>query len=379
MKGHIRKRGSKWVLVIDIGENTSDRRKQKWIPFDGTKKEAQEELRRVLGQIDNNQFVDPKKITLSQHLKEWLRVVDVSAKTYERYEIIVNKHLIPNLGAIRLSNLKPQDIEGYYSKALKEGRADGKGGLSKRSVLHTHRVLHAALSKAITWQLIVRNPASKEFIKPPRPDKSERLTFTTEETLDVLDKAKDNRLYVPILLAVTTGLRRGEVLGLKWSDIDMDGKRLSIRRVLEQTRISGIKVKEPKTERSIRNIALPAITVFALRQYKARQIELGLKLGTQLKDDDFIFDSPLGLLKPSQLTTAYAAFRKSHGFKHVTFHDLRHTHATHLLEKNIHPKIVSERLGHSTIAITLNTYSHVTPSMQEDAANKVDEFLKISK
>ena len=159
----------------------------------------------------------------------------------------------------------------------------------------------------------------------------------------------------------------------------MDGKRLSIRRVLEQTRISGIKVKEPKTERSIRNIALPDITVFALRQYKARQIELGLKLGTQLKDGDFIFDSPLGLFKPSQLTTAYAAFRKSHGFKHVTFHDLRHTHATHLLEKNIHPKIVSERLGHSTIAITLNTYSHVTPSMQEDAANKVDEFLKIGK
>ena len=97
MKGHIRKRGGKWVLVIDIGENTSDRRKQKWIPFDGTKKEAQEELRRVLCQIDNNQFVDPKKITLSQHLNEWLRVVDVSAKTYERYEIIVNKHLIPNL------------------------------------------------------------------------------------------------------------------------------------------------------------------------------------------------------------------------------------------------------------------------------------------
>lgn len=377
MKGHVRKKGSSWQISWDIGEDENGKRKQRWKNVRGTKKEAQEELRRQLNLVDNNIVVDDKNITLKAHLKEWLEIVEteLSPTTYERYEGIVDNHLIPNLGKIKLAKLSTQHIESYYTKAQREGRADGKGGLSKQTVLHIHRLLHKALKKAVSWQRLVRNPAAEEYITIPKPDKSERLTFTTDETLELLEKAKDNMLHLPVLLAVTIGLRRGEVTGLKWSDIDLDNRKLSVRRVLVETRAKGVQTKEPKTHRSSRSITLPSVTVKALRQYKVEQMEIALQIGSKFSNDDFIFSTPLSQLRPSQLTTNYRAFISRKGFKHVTFHDLRHTHATHLLEQNIHPKVVSERLGHSNISITLDTYSHIIPNMQEEAANKVDEVF----
>ena len=192
--------------------------------------------------------------------------------------------------------------------------------------------------------------------------------------------AANSRLYLPILLAVTTGMRRGEILGLRWKDADLTNRRISVRQSMGETRKYGIEIKSPKTEHGKRSIKLPNITLEGLKQHKSKVSELRLQLGTGLDKDHLVFEElPGKIFKPSQLTSAYRHFTKKHELKTVTFHDLRHTHATHLLEGNIHPKVVSERLGHSTIAITLDTYSHVLPNMQEEAANIVDEVLQVKK
>jgi len=172
------------------------------------------------------------------------------------------------------------------------------------------------------------------------------------------------------------GLRRGEILGLRWKDINLENKQLSVRQVVDETKKHGVQFKSPKTQKSNRTVTMPEITIETLRLYKAKQAEINLQLGKGMNGDSLLFDSPLGLWTPSKLTNAYRGFISKHELKHVTFHDLRHTHATHLLEQNIHPKVVSERLGHSNIAITLDTYSHVLPNMQEDAASVTDQLLK---
>ena len=285
----------------------------------------------------------------------------------------MNHSITPYVGGLKLNKLQPAHISNLYSELLISGKHNGEGGLSKRSVLHVHRVLKTALTRAVKWQVLLRNPC--DAVDPPKPDKKERQTFTAEETLDLLEKTQGNRLFLPILLAVTTGMRRGEVLGLRWKDIDLDKKRLYVRQSVVSTKEHGVEIKSPKTGSSSRSIALPQTTIDGIRQYRSKQAELYLKLGIGLTPDSMLFDEYTGFNVPNSLTIAYAYFIKSHGFKHVTFHDLRHTHATHLLEKNINPKIVSERLGHSTIALTMNTYSHVMPTMQEEAANAIEQML----
>lgn len=300
----------------------------------------------------------------------------LGAKTFERYEEIINKHFIPNIGHHKLNKLQPLHIETLYSDMLRNGRIDGKGGLSKTTVEHHHRVLKKALSKAVKWQYLGRNPC--DAVDPPKPEKKDIQTLTVEETQQFIEKAKGSNIYLPILLAVTTGIRLGEVCGLRWMDIDLDNKRLSIRQVIGESRRYGIIIKEPKTKNSKRSIALSKTTVEALRQYKAEVSKLRLQLGIGLKKEDLIFEkTPGDRLTPTRVSSAYNWFIHKNKLKRVSFHALRHTHATHLLEGNIHPKIVSERLGHATIGITLNTYSHVLPNMQEEAANKIDELFNI--
>ena len=377
MKGHLKKRSKdSWTIVVDLGLKPEGKRNQKWKTIKGTKKEAQDELAKMLSQYQEGTYIERTKITVAEYLDHWLDSVkgNVTSKTFERYFEICRDHVKPTLGQIKLSKLQPIHVSDLYSKALVSGRKDGQGGLSKRSVLHIHRIFRAALQQAVKWQILVRNPCNA--VAPPKPETKERLTFTTEETLKVLEKAQGTCLYLPVLLAVTTGMRRGEIIGLRWKDIDLKNKRLSVRQVAVQTKVYGVEFKEPKTQKSVRTIALPDMTVLALKQHKAEQAETNLQLGRGLSEDTLLFETPVGIWAPDQLTATYKRFNARHKLKRVTFHDLRHTHATHLLEQNIHPKIVSERLGHSTIALTLDTYSHVLPNMQEEAASVTDKLLK---
>ncbi len=278
------------------------------------------------------------------------------------------------MGGYELSKLRPLHIQGFYTSAVTSGRKDGKGGLSAQTVLHFHRLIHRALGQAVRWQLLARNPA--EAVEPPRPQRTEMRALEDAQIALLLKSLEGSRLHAPVLLAVSTGLRRGELLGLRWSDVDLERGCLTVNRSVEQTKQS-LRFKIPKTERSRRMVALPSFTVDMLRAHKREQTEARLKLGPAYQNDDLILPREDGSLwPPDSFSTAFAAFVRRSKLPHVRFHDLRHSHATQLLKQGVHPKIVSERLGHSKVGITLDTYSHVLPSMQEDAARKIDAALR---
>ena len=309
-------------------------------------------------------------------LKRWLRdyaAVRVAAKTFERYAEIVRLHLIPALGHHPLAKLQPLHIQAHYSQALQDGRRDGKGGLLAQTVLHHHRILKEALQQAVRWQLLARNPA--DAVDPPRPRRREMRALDDAPTAVLLTAAEGTSLHIPVLLAVTTGLRRGEVVGLRWSDVDLDAETLAVRQCVEQTK-AGLSFKEPKTAKGRRVVAVPRITTEALRRHKAEQAKQRLLLGPAYHDQGLVCARPDGRIwAPQALSAAFSALAHRLHLP-IGFHGLRHSHATQLLKQGVHPKIVSERLGHATVGITLDVYSHVLPGMQEDAARRADAALR---
>lgn len=378
MRGHIRRQGRKsWAVVLDIGFDRRGRRRQKWHTVRGTKRDAEQELSRILRELDTGTYVEPTRLTVGEFLEQWLESHArraVSAKTFERYAEIARKHLIPALGAHRLVDLRPLHVQTCYGEALVSGRRDGRGGLSAQTVVHHHRVLKQALKQAVRWQLLARNPA--DAVDPPRAQPTQPLALDEAATATLLRAAAGSRLYVPVLLAVATGLRRGELLALRWEDVDLAGARLSVCRALEQTR-EGLSFKVPKTPRSRRSIALPALLVEALREHRKEQAEARLRFGPVYQDMGLLCPAVDGTpWNPRAFTKAFSVLARRAGFEGVRFHDLRHAHASHLLRYGVHPKVVSERLGHATVAITLDRYSHVLPGLQEDAALKVDAALR---
>jgi integrase len=377
MRGHIRRRGNgAYAVIIDLGRNADGKRRQKWHNVRGTKKDAEAELVKQLNALQTGSYVEPTRITVGQFLRRWLddfAKSKVAAKTFERYDEIVRLHLSPNIGHIRLARLHPLQIQELYSKMLKEGRKDGHGGLSARTVLHHHRVLREALQQAVRSLLLSRNPA--DAVQPPRSEREEVGTLDSKQASQLLALAKGTRLYLPILIALATGARRGEILALRWKDVDLPSGSATILQSLEQTK-SGTRFKSPKTKRSARSIQLPAFAVVALKQHKAEQAAQRLKVGEAYQDLGLVVARPDGLpWNPGSFTANFVAFAKRHGFEGLTYHHLRHTHATLLLGLNVHPKIVSERLGHSHIGLTMDTYSHVMPNMQREAAEMIDAVL----
>ncbi len=378
MKGHIRQRGPQsWAVVLDLGRDATGKRRQKWHTVRGSKKDAHRELARLVHEMNTGAYVEPSRMTLSVYLDRWLddyARASVSAKTFERYEEIVRLHLKPALGHHALSKLQPLHIARYYSEALASGRVDGNGGLSPRSVLHHHRVLRAALHQAVKWLLLPRNPA--DAVDPPRPQHREMRALDEAATAKLLRAASDSRLSLPVLLAVTTGLRRGEILAVRWQDVDLQHSSLAVRQSLEQTR-NGLAFKQPKTAKGRRVVALPTLTVEALKQHKVKQATTKLALGAVYQDHDLVCARDDGTpWPPDTFSSAFVGLVRRTSVPRIRFHDLRHTHATQLLRQGIHPKVVSERLGHATVSITLDVYSHVLPGMQAEAATRTDAALR---
>jgi integrase len=377
MKGHIcrRSKGS-WTIVINLGKDGNGRRKQKWLTVRGKKSAAQKELRRILHQLDTGSFVDPGNTTVAEYLAHWLETTakhKVSRNTFSRYSAIVHSHLKPAIGQHALLKLRPGHIQAYYAEALSSGRKGGTKGLSPTSVLQHHRVLRQALKKAVRERLLVWNPT--DAVDPPRRAHHEMPTLDEDQTLQLLKAAASSRVSIPVLLALTTGMRRGEILALRWKDVDLDAKSLSVQRTLEQAG-SSLSFKQPKTRKARRVVALPKIAVRVLRQHRSRQSEHKLLLGKAYEDNDLICPRPDGRpYAPNSFSSTFRKMLRQTTLPPIRFHDLRHTHATLLLRQGIHPKVVSERLGHSTIGITLDIYSHVLPGMQEEAAARLDSVF----
>ena len=374
MKGHVRRRGrTSWAIVLDLGRGVDGRRRQKWHSVRGTREDAERELGRLLNEIGTGAYVEPANISVADYLERWLSDYahsTVAPKTFERYREIIRSHVIPALGKWKLVKLRPLHVQTFYSDALNWGRKDGKGGLSRQTVVHFHRVLHKAFAHAVKWQLLSRNTI--DAVQPPRAERKEMQALDDSEIAKLLQHVDGKLLNMPVLLAVTTGLRRGEILGLRWSDVDLKGLRLQVTQSLEQTS-EGLRFKSPKTTRSRRTIALPGLTVEALRAHYVNQGKQRLQLGSAYEGHNLVCARSDGApWPPDHLSTAFSALVRKSKLKRIRFHDLRHTHATQLLRIGIHPKVVSERLGHSNIGITLDTYSHVLPGMQEAAAEALN-------
>jgi integrase len=385
MKGHLRKRGpGVWAVVVELPRDPEGRRRQKWHTVHGTKAEAERELRRILRELDTGLYADPERLLVRDYLARWLSdhaKPNCSVRTYERYQELIQSYIDPRVGHLPLAKLRPLHIQAMEADLLEGGRTrrqeGGPAGLSARTVLHVHRVLSTALRQAVRWQLLARNPA--EAVRPPRPTRAPVQALDEEQTARLLAAAKGSPLHAPVLapvlVAVMTGLRRGELLALRWSDVDLEAATLSVAQTLRVTH-SGLVFAPPKTGKSRRLLALPPLVVETLREHRTRQLEERLRLGPVWEEHGLVFPGPDGRpWHPDTFTSAFRALCPRAGVK-VRFHDLRHSHATQLLKAGVHPKIVSERLGHSTVGITLDIYSHLLPGMQEEAVGRLEAALR---
>ena len=375
MKGTIHQRApSVFLIAIDHGRDARGKRVRKWSTFKGTKRQAQNECARLISAIRGGTYVEPSKTTLAQFFERWLEHMrsQISPKSYARYSELARKNIVPFLGSVMLTKLRPVAISDAYRKALTEGRRDGAGGLSPQTVTHMHRVLKQALGQAVKWELLARNPA--DAVDPPKSRGAPMQTYDLDQTAQLIEAMRPTRMFIPTLLAVLCGMRRGEIAALRWRSVDLDAARLAVVESAEQVG-SRVRYKLPKNGKG-RTLALAATMVEELRAHRVRQAEELLKVGVRLSDEFFVVAQTDGSpLQPDSITQDW--FRKLEGtsLPRVRFHDLRHAHATHLLMNGVNPKVASERLGHSKVGITLDLYSHVLPGMQEDAAQRVDAAL----
>jgi len=355
------------------------RRRQKSETVKGTKRDAERTLREVLLSLEQGSYVKPNKMTLGELLRQWLKdyaSMNTTDRTQESYTSIVERHLIPAVGKISLIDLQAQNIQGYYAKKLSDGRVDGNGGLSARSVVYHHRILSKALDYAVKMGLVVRNVA--KVVEPPRVARVTMQTLSPEEVSRFLDVARDTDYYVYFATLLYTGLRRGELLALRWRNLDLGSGKLSVVETAYRLGSGEYRIKEPKTAQSRRTVILPPSLVELFRVYRFDQELLRIQLGISLNADDFVFIRPDGSpINPNAITLAFRRIIKRAGLKGIRIHDLRHTHASLMLKAGIHPKVVSERLGHANIGITLDLYGHVLPWLQEAAAVKFDRILEV--
>ncbi|MFC1901372.1 tyrosine-type recombinase/integrase [Chloroflexota bacterium] len=379
MKGSIRKRSTKsWEVIYDLPvDSLTGKRRQKSQTIRGTKRDAERALREIISSVEQGSYVKPNKITTGDWLRQFLKdcaSMSTTGRTQESYSSIVERHLIPALGRVPIAELHAQQIQNYYAEKISKGRADGKGGLSARSVIYHHRILSKALSYAVKMGVVVRNVANDA--EPPRADRKSMNTLSQEEIKRFLDAASKTEYYAFFATLLFTGLRRGELLVLRWRNLDLEKAKLMVVESGHKLDNGNYIIKEPKTTKSRRTVVLPNPLMELLKAYRADQELWRVQLGVTLNADDFVFIRPDGSANnPNAVTLAFHRIIKKAGLKKIRLHDLRHTHATMMLQANINPKIVSERLGHASIGITLDIYSHVLPGMQEAAMEQFDRIF----
>lgn len=373
MAGHIKRRSAgSWTVVVDMGPDPgTGKRRQVWRTVKGTKRQAEGLLTELLHQRDTGVDMPPGRMTVAEFLEHWLVAYakpNVAPATLLQYEWAIRTHLAPAFGSVLLTKLRPGHIQTLYS------RLDDQG-LSARSILHVHRVLKSALAQGVRWQSISTNPAAGAT--PPRPDRYEAPVLAPADVRRLLDAAEEEGYGPLIHTAVMTGLRRGELQGLRWTDVDYDSATLHVSQAAQWLPNKGWTFRPPKTPKSRRSVALGPQTLAVLRRHRLSQAEARLAIGAY-EDHGLVFASPLGTpVDPSHLRRVWARIVKQAGLAHLKFHDTRHICATLMLQSGINPKVASERLGHSSVAITLDVYSSVLPTLQAGAAEAVEELVAV--
>jgi integrase len=382
MRGHIIKRAKdSYSVIIRRGKDpNTGKYLQSWFTVKGTKKEAEKKLSELLHRLDNGTFIKPSKTDLEEYLMRWLKDyawANLAPRTAEGYEHIIKQHIIPLLGRIRLDQLKPEHLQSYYAEKLNHGRRDGTGGLSPKTVRHHHITLHDALQTALKWGLISRNPA--DAVTLPKVQRHEMSTWNEEDIAHFLSVARESDYYPIFYLALFTGMRRSEILALRWLDIDLIYGQISVCRSLHHLRNNQTIYRQPKTTQGNRTIALPPSASLVLKEYRQKQEIFHLLSESPISDKDLVFSHLDGTpLLPDTITHSWIKMIRKYNLKNIRLHDARHSHASIMLKQGVHPKVVQERLGHSSIQVTLDTYSHVAPGIQESAAKRFDDLVLIN-
>jgi integrase len=361
-----RKSDGKWVTSITV----DGRRK---VFYSDTQKEAIKKLKKASQEQEKGTLTVGPQHTVAQYLDYWLSVYKqkIRPRTYERYEKIIRLHLVPALGKIKLDKLLPQHLQSLYTKKLEEG-------LSANTVLVIHGMLHKALRSAMRWGILGQNVCDRVDI--PRKTTFEIHPLTPKQVQDFIEAVQGHPNEALFILAIATGMRRGEIAGLKWQDVDLERGTLQVQRALTRVPTSmggGYQEAEPKTERSRRSIILPDFAIRALKVHRERQEVIKQNAGVLWQEHNYVFSTSVGehIHPDHDILEAFKRLLKNAGLPDIRFHDLRHSSATMLLSMGVHPKIVQERLGHHDIGMTMDIYSHVLPNMQEDAAKKLNDMM----
>lgn len=398
-EGHVRRRGSGWEYIVSLNHQPRqactacafaqwgsalrscpkcgahvvlrDERRRRSVGGFRTRKQAEQALREHLGQIDRGRLHEPSKELVGQYLDRWLpraKARLLRPGSYDAVELHVRVYIKPRIGHVTLMQLTPERVRDLYAELTLTGRVRGAAPLSAKTVHNIHRTLSRALKDAVADGVLLHNPAAGAHTQPESP---EQATWTPVQLHEFFAFVAEDPLHALWRLAATGALRRGELAGLRWSDTDLKRRRLSVA----QQRAKGggtVQAGPTKTKKSKRLISLDKVTVAALQSHRARQLADQLRWGPGYEDHGLVFSLPNGQpLHPDRLTQRFRELCKDAGLPYIKLHGLRHSWATAALRGGVHPKVVQERLGHSSITITMDTYSHAIPSMQEDAAEHV--------
>ena len=377
MRGHITRGrvAGTWYLRVELQHGDNGKRRQRRETVHGAKADAQRRLRELLHEVEGGGYADAQRLTVAKIAERWLATKEhrVTAKTYAFYSSHVRLYIVPTLGSLRAEALRPAYIEAAIAAWARGKRNDKeKGVLSSHSVAHIFSSLRTMLRWGVKMGMLVRNAA--DGVEPPRFERNEMRALDPAGVARLLDAAQGTDLRTVIAVAIGTGLRRGELLALRWSDVNLDARRLTVHRSLET--VKGVtRTKPPKTARSARTIALPPFVAEILREEHQRQ-ELREARGIKRNEDGWAFARPDGSpWEPGAFSLAFARFVKRVKLPHVRFHDLRHSFGTLALASGVDLQTVSRALGHESTAITSRTYLHAIESLNEDAAARIDALL----
>lgn len=366
-----------WAGQVSIGYDLVTGKLKRKSFYGKTRKEVADKIAQVLQEVRTGTYIEPAQTTFGEWLDKWLtgyKKGRLKAGTYQSYEMLADVHIKPVLGKIPLAKLQAHMLQAFYNEKLENGRADGKGGLSTRGVRYLHAIIRQALQQAVKEGLLARNVA--DATSPPTIKNKQMRPLTEEELLAFFGVARNDRLFAAYVLAATTGLRRGELLGLCWDCVDLEHGVITVQRQLLVLK-DGLSLEETtKSKSGRRSIVLTGDAVRELKTYRKRQLQEKLLLGEAYQDNGLVFCKEDGSpLRPEEFTKRFQRHLEKAGLPKVRLHDLRHTHASLLLARGVHPKVVQERLGHSSITMTLDLYSHLTPGLQEAAAATLNGLL----
>jgi integrase len=368
------KRGKdKWQVRIFLGRDANGKMKFHNETVEGRRKDAETLETKRKREVDTGVLIEHSNLTVDEYLDQWLKVAAkprLRSRTYDDYKDLLRRYVRPAFGRRHLSKLKPLAIQELYTSMLARS-------LSPRTVRYTHAILSSSLKQAVKWQMLPSNPAS--MVDLPQSRRNEMKALSVEECTDFLSAAATDEHYPIFLLAIETGMRPEEYLGLQWKDIDFSRRTIRVQRALVWNRKGGgWNFEEPKTAKSRRMVPISAPIIEALSHHRKKQLEERLKLGPDYQNHDLVFATQVGspILTSNLTRRHFKPLLKKAGLQlNYRLYDLRHTCATLLLQAEKSPKVVAERLGHSTVVLTLDTYSHVLPTMQKDATDVLERML----